>query len=176
VRLSMRLIQIEAYNNTWPLLFEKEQTLLASILSIPGVSIHHIGSTAVPGLSAKPIIDILIEVEDLLNLDTVNYKFAAIGYECKGEFGIRERRFYQKGGDERSHHIHVFKSGSQGAVRHIAFKEYLKAHPSVAREYRDLKSSLVKTSNNNIELYSEGKCEFVGTHEQLALAWWHNIE
>lgn len=168
----MRIIEVQNYNNKWPLIFKQEQKKLAAFLPVKKSLIHHIGSTAVPGLSAKPIIDILIEVENINCLDAFDQKFQSIGYETKGEFGISGRRHYQKGGENRSHHIHAFESKSAAVVRHIAFREYLKAHPQIAKEYGVLKLSLALTFKNSIDLYAKGKCEFVSKHEKLALTWW----
>lgn len=82
------------------------------------------------------------------------------------------RRYYRKGGAERTHQVQAFEVGSSGAVRHIAFKEYLKAHPSVAREYGELKLRVAAASKNDMSLYCEGKANFIEVHEQAAMSWW----
>jgi GrpB-like predicted nucleotidyltransferase (UPF0157 family) len=101
--------------------------------------IHHVGSTAVPGLAAKPIIDILIEVTGLEALDALHEDMKVIGYKPKGEFGIPGRRYYQKGGKQRTHQIHAFVTGDFNVTRHIAFRDYLRANSDVAREYGEVK-------------------------------------
>ncbi len=170
----MRIIEVVEYNDDWPRLFEIERQLIVLSLPIKNLWLHHIGSTAVSGLAAKPIIDILLEVEEIEILDGYNEIFEAIGYECKGEFGISGRRYFQKGGSKRSHQIHAFRKNSENAIRHLAFKEYLITHPAVAKEYAGLKLDVAKKCNNDIGAYCDGKDEFVKTHEKHAVTWYKN--
>ncbi len=170
----MRIIEVVEYNDDWPRLFEIESKLIISSLPIKNLWVHHIGSTAVSGLAAKPIIDILLEVEEIDVLDRYNEIFESIGYECKGEFGISGRRYFQKGGSKRSHQIHAFSKKSENAIRHLAFKGYLIAHPEVAKSYEDLKLDVAKNCNNDIGAYCDGKNEFVKTYERHAVAWYKN--
>lgn len=93
---------------------------------------------------------------------------AELGYQTMGENGIPQRRFFQKGGDERTHHVHVFPAGSEHIVRHIAFKEYMKE----AKAYNRLKISLAKQFPNDIQAYIKGKEAFVRETEKKALAWY----
>lgn len=172
--MSTRRIEVVPYNPSWTQMFETEKELLLDQLPFSVSGIHHIGSTSVEGLAAKPIIDILIEVADILALDKHQHCFESLGYECKGEYGIAGRRYYPKGGDNRTHHIHAFKTRSDHAIRHIAFKEYLKAHPSIAQEYGTLKMKIAESCNNDIDLYCQGKADFVTKHEKLAIQWWAN--
>lgn len=170
----MRIIEVIKYDEQWPQLFELEKKLLISSLPIKNMAVHHIGSTAVPGLAAKPVIDILLEVDELEILDRHNEIFESIGYECKGEYGIADRRYFQKGGNKRSHQIHAFCAGSYNAIRHLAFKEYLMAHPLVMEEYAFIKNIVAKNCNNDIDIYCEGKDDFVKEHEEYALKWYKN--
>lgn len=167
-------ITIEKYNDYWPTLFQEEHDAILSAVPVSLYAIHHIGSTSVPRLSAKPIIDILIEVDDLGKLDSANSSFEALGYECMGEYGIIGRRFYRKGKPRRSHHIHAFESGSIGVRRHLAFRDYIKAHPEIAREYESLKRYVAAISDGDMDKYCEGKDAFVSEHQKLALKWWPN--
>lgn len=162
---------IEPYDSEWPILFNREHELLISVIPIRIDAIHHIGSTSVPGLPAKPIIDILLEVSDIDILDSVNGSFESIGYECMGEFGIPGRRYYRRGKETRTHHIHAFKSGSIGARRHIVFRDYLRSHPEIAKEYANLKRSVAEASNGDMNAYCDGKADFVSKHEKLAIKW-----
>ena len=167
----MSEISIEKYDNDWPLIFQNEHDAILSTVSVSLHAIHHIGSTSVPGLSAKPIIDILIEVGDLGILDSANSSFESLGYECMGEYGITGRRFYRKGTHRRFHHIHAFETGSFGARRHLAFRDYIRSHPDIAREYESLKKSVAAASGGDIDKYCEGKGAFVSEHQKLALVW-----
>ncbi|MBU2514115.1 GrpB family protein [bacterium] len=120
----MRKIEVHNYDPSWPKRFETEKELLIRTLGEVVTAIHHIGSTAVPGLAAKPVIDMLVGVDDLSTLDLLNPDMEAIGYEPRGEFGIPSRRYFQKGGDARSHQIHAFLAGDDNITRHVAFRDY----------------------------------------------------
>jgi GrpB-like predicted nucleotidyltransferase (UPF0157 family) len=165
----LRAVQVVEYDPVWPTMFWSERELLRRALGCAAVEIHHIGSTAVPGLAAKPIIDILIEVTDLAALDERNRAMEAIGYETKGEFGIPGRRYFRKGGENRSHHVHAFASGDLNVGRHLAFRDYLRSHPEVAAEYARLKMRVAQECGNDIARYCDGKDAYVKQIESLAL-------
>src|SRR3546814_9547675 len=105
---------------------------------------HHIGSTSIPGIHAKPIIDMLAVTSDLSLLDGCESRIASLGYEALGEFGIPGRRYFRKDNStgERTHQIHAFRTGSPQITRHLQFRDYLIAHPAVARDYDVLKRRL----------------------------------
>jgi GrpB-like predicted nucleotidyltransferase (UPF0157 family) len=165
----MRTIEVVDYDPAWPSLFEDERSLLCEALGDVIVVIHHIGSTAVPGLAAKPIIDINLVVTDVNVLDELSDKMEDIGYVAKGEFGIPGRRYFQKGGDRRTHQVHAFKQGDPNTVRHLAFRDYLRANPKVAEEYAVLKKRIAATCDNDIDRYCHGKDDFVKRHQAIAL-------
>lgn len=99
-------------------------------------NIHHIGSTSVPGLMAKPVIDILVEVGTINVVDSYNEAMKKqIGYLPKGENGIPNRRYFSKGGDNRTHQVHVYQQGDEKIASHLMFRDYLITHPKVASEY-----------------------------------------
>jgi len=172
--LSNRVIEVVDYDSSWKETFETEKVLLTKAIGINAVNIEHIGSTSVVGLAAKPVIDILIEVSDLKELDASNDKIEALGYEIKGENGISGRLYFQKGGNQRSHHVHAFQTNDLHLHRHRAFKEYLIAHSEIASEYGSLKKEAASKSDNNINLYMELKNNFIQKHEKLALEWFGN--
>lgn len=171
----MSEITIQEYDSAWPLAFKSERDALVSAVLIDPGAIHHIGSTSVPGLAAKPIIDILLEVADINSLDSARNSFEGLGYECMGEFGIPGRRFFRKGRPgRRTHHIHAFETGSIGARRHLAFRDYIQVNPDIAAEYEHLKRSVAAACEGDIQRYCDGKAEFMRKHETLALQWWSN--
>ena len=141
-------------------------------LSLNG-EFHHIGSTAVPGILAKPIIDILGVVDDLSGVDLHSAAFAALGYEVMGEFGIGGRRYFRKTNASgiRTHHLHIFDRGSQHVERHLAFRDYLIAHPTVAETYSALKASLTDAGVTHWDAYMDGKDPFIKMTEPQAVAW-----
>lgn len=167
--MSIRKIEIKEYDSNWPVLFEQEKALIQQVLANVVRHIHHIGSTSVPYLAAKPIIDILLEVSSLDELDQYNESMIEIGYEPRGEFGIPRRRYFPKGGMERTHHVHAFESGDSHVVRHLVFRDYLRANPKVAKDYGELKKEVARRSNNDRDAYCDGKNDFVQEIEQKAL-------
>ncbi len=174
INLSNRIIEVVDYDSSWRKTFELEKVLLTKAIGINAVNIEHIGSTSVVGLAAKPVIDILIEVADLKELDTANEIIEALGYTIKGENGISGRRYFQKGGNQRSHHVHAFQTNDLHLHRHRAFKEYLIAHSAIASEYSSLKKEAAAKSDNNVNVYIALKNNFIQKHEQLALEWFSN--
>lgn len=170
----MRKIEVVPYNKDWPFLFQKEACLIKKIFGHEIVEIYHIGSTSVVGLKAKPIIDILPVVKDIDKVDDFNGKMIKIGYEPTGENGIAGRRFFHKGGDNRTHHVHIFEKGDANIKRHVAFTKFLNAHPVIANQYGELKEQLAKNFTYDPEAYSKGKDQFVKKIELDALNWFVN--
>lgn len=165
-------VVISDYDPAWPEEFRREAAAIARILGDNLTAIHHIGSTAVPGLAAKPIIDIMPVVRSLGAVDGSRAALESLGYEYLGEFGIPGRRYMRKGGDERTHQVHVFAQGDTvNITRHLAFRDFLRAHPDVCAEYAALKRELAARYPYDIDAYFEGKDAFVRRFEAAALAW-----
>jgi len=155
-------------------MFEQESRILHSILKELLVEIHHIGSTAIPGICAKPVIDILPVVKDISKVDELNEVFEAKGYEARGEFGLPGRRYFIKGEPERTHHIHIYQEGNPEIIRHLAFRDYMRYHPMEAKEYSELKEKLAQEYADNRDAYIDGKDAFVKERERRALLWWNS--
>lgn len=169
-----RTLVVVPYDPNWKALFLKEQKILSEKLGDCVIRIDHIGSTSVVGLAAKPIIDVLLEVSSLEAFDSLVNRFNEPEYNLKGENGIAGRRYIQKGGIKRSHHIHVFASGDINLNRHRAFAAYLNNNNDVAAEYGAIKRDAVSKSNNDIKTYMNLKNEFIQYHEQRAVHWYQN--
>lgn len=167
----MRKVEIRSYSENWIHLFREEAEKLNVIFEHEMIAIYHIGSTSVPGLKAKPIIDIMAVVKDIHNVDQYNIEMRKIGYVPKGENGIVQRRYFQKGGDNRTHHVHIYQIGSCEITRHLAFRDYLIAHPDEMKKYGTLKKKLAHQFPYNIDSYIEGKDAFVKDMERKALEW-----
>ncbi|MGO1060336.1 GrpB family protein [Planococcus sp. FY231025] len=165
----MRKVEVFPFDPDWHRRFKEAAMEIEGIFGEECAEIHHIGSTAVEGLSAKSVIDLLPVVRSIENVDAFNRKMAEAGYVAKGENGLPGRRFFQKGGDERTHHIHVFEKGSREIRRHLAFRDYLRAHPEKAQEYGALKEKLASEYPMDIEKYIAGKTELVSVIEKLAM-------
>ncbi|CAI9387558.1 Dephospho-CoA kinase [Bacillus sp. T2.9-1] len=170
----MRRVEVKPYNEQWLSMFEEEANKLLEIFGSEIIEIHHIGSTSVNGLMAKPIIDIMPIVRDINRIDEFNTAMVAIGYEPKGENGITRRRYFQKGGDNRTHHVHIYELGNPEIERHIAFRDYLRVHPYDAKKYGDLKDALSQRFPYNIESYIKGKEKLALEIERKALEWYRS--
>ena len=167
------IVRVVPYDDHWPVRYETEAGRLRDALGEVAVRVHHIGSTAIPCISAKPIIDILIEVSDLAALDARSPRIVSLGYEAKGEFGIPGRRYFRRDNEagDRTNQIHAFDVGSLQADRHLAFRDYLISHSQVALAYGELKQRLAERFPNDINAYMDGKDAFAKHHEREALAW-----
>ncbi|MFD1031604.1 GrpB family protein [Metaplanococcus flavidus] len=161
-----------SYDTQWALLFEEEAEQLKGILAKEIVAIHHFGSTSVPKLDSKPVIDILAIVKEIDLIDAYNDELQAMGYESKGENGIPGRRYFQKGGDDRTHHLHIYGDGSPEIERHLVFRDYLRTHPAVMKEYGGLKRNLSRQFPFDIDSYILGKEKLAAKIQKQALAWY----
>ncbi|MBN1264195.1 MAG: GrpB family protein [Anaerolineales bacterium] len=169
--LANRLVSVEDHQAAWAEDYRAEAELLRDVFGGLLVRIHHIGSTSVQGLAAKPVIDILIEVRNLEKVDTLNERMLALGYEARGEYGIPQRRFFPKGGNQRSHHVHVFPAGHSRVRQHLLFRDYMRTFPEEARVYAQLKQSLAKQYPHDIDGYCDGKDEFIKEIDRRAALW-----
>ena len=166
-------LEVVDYNPIWSGLYEQDAERIKKVLGGLLLEIHHIGSTSVNGLKAKPIIDIMPVVKDIVAVDLYNGGFGSLGYEGLGEFGIPGRRYFRKGGEHRTHQIHIFEQSNRMDIeRHLAVRDYLRTHPVAANEYGALKSELAMKYPDDIEGYCDGKDAFVKRMEQEALAWY----
>ena len=167
----MRDMNVVDYDPSWPAAYDEEAGRLRAVLGGVLVRAHHIGSTAVPCLAAKPVIDILLEVRALAALDACDGTMQSLGYEPRGEFGVPGRRYYPKGGDRRTHHVHAFVTGDPHIAEHLAFREYLRAHPAVAAEYERVKRKAVDRHRHDPDGYVAFKQGFICHAVKDALAW-----
>jgi GrpB-like predicted nucleotidyltransferase (UPF0157 family) len=170
-KIVKRMIKVVLHDPQWSQQFEREVEELTAIFGEEIVKAHHIGSTAIPGIVAKPIIDVLVEVRDIKRIDGFNQAMTP-GYIPKGAFGIAGRRFFIKGSEtHRTHHIHVFGLGHRAIDRHLAFRDYLRAHPDEAQAYGRLKTELARRFPHDINGYTAGKDDFIKDIERKAAAW-----
>lgn len=168
-------VMVTEYNEKWDHMFREEAQKIREILADELLDIHHIGSTSVPGLQAKPIIDMMPVVKDIEKIDSYNEKMEGLGYECMGEFGMTGRRYFRKGGDNRTHQVHVFQADNKEDIqRHLAVRDYLRTHPEAVKQYGDLKEKLANQFPKDIEAYMDGKDAFVKELEKRALHWYMN--
>ena len=168
-----RRVRVVPYDLNWKKDFEEEAHHIACALGDIILALHHIGSTAIPGIHAKPIIDILLIVDNINRLDDKSQDMEELWYEAMGEFGITGRRYFRKedASGIRTHHVHAFQVGSPEFERHLAFRDFLLAHPLEAQSYSELKQKLAREHPEDIEAYVDGKDAFIKEHEAKAIAW-----
>jgi GrpB-like predicted nucleotidyltransferase (UPF0157 family) len=154
----MRIIEVVPYNSKWPQLFEAEAELIKKALGNNCIALYHVGSTSVPGLSAKPIIDILPVVKDILEVDQRTKAMEDLGYLSKGEHGMAFRRFFQK---FNAVNVHVYEEGDPEIHRYLKFRDWMRSHPDDREAYAKLKIELAKKFSHDILSYCNGKDAFV---------------
>jgi GrpB-like predicted nucleotidyltransferase (UPF0157 family) len=173
---NQRRVEVTAHDPQWVGAFRREAALLQSVFGNEALAIHHIGSTSVPGLPAKPIIDILLEVRDIQAVDSNNQPMRELGYEPRGEYGLPRRRYFPKSsGDRRISHVHAWQTGDPEIERHLSFRDYLISHPQTSSEYGRLKEEMVTRFAYDIDSYMDGKHAFCQETEQLAVIWARSI-
>ena len=158
----MRIYMVP-HDPNWRQEFENEAKQITDALGSNVEEVHHMGSTAIPNIYAKPVIDILLVVQDHADLDAKQDAMEALGYEAFGEFGIPTRRYFRRDNalGDRTHQVHAFEAGSPQIIRHLAFRDYMIAHPEAAGAYSDLKQKLAAQHPNDMEAYMDGKHEFI---------------
>ncbi len=155
-------VELEEYNSNWKKEYEKEEKLLKDVLGNRIIEIHHIGSTSIEGLQAKPIIDILIVINNLDEIAEIEEILKPYNYENRGQQGVSDRFFFAKGPeDARSHYIHFVEPNSNTYYNQIYFKRYLIDHPKYIKKYCDLKQELAKKYADERPKYTQGKNEFI---------------
>lgn len=166
-----RTIVVVPYDPKWPLQFEAEAAALRPIFGDNLIKLHHIGSTSVPGLAAKPTLDLLGVVKSITLVSEMRSSFEALDYKAVGAFGIEGREFFVKGSPNPTHHMHVFEEGSAEIMRHLAFRDFLRTHEEAAQEYAALKMKLAALYRLDPASYQEGKSDWIKRVERQALEW-----
>jgi len=161
-------VEIKPYDPNWLSAFEIEAKRIKEALGHNCLAIHHIGSTSVPGLAAKPIIDMIPVVKDITEVDSYNAAMEALGYKAMGEYGIPLRRYFQKGLEYRTHNIHVFEQNNTEIDRHLKFRDWMRTHPDDMQAYAELKKNLAIRFKNDIFSYCLGKENFVAAIDRKA--------
>ena len=164
-RLSLRQIIVEAYNKNWIHDYESAKTILSDIMSNNLVEIYHIGSTSVEGLAAKPTIDILIIVNNIEHIDSLNEAMFKNGFMASGEGGIKGRRYFYKTLPTNqfieTHHVHVYQNGNPKYQEELLFRDYLRIDSTSRNEYEKLKLNLSLTYRDSPPEYTNAKAEFI---------------
>ena len=137
--------------------------------------VHHVGSTAIPGIRAKPILDLIPVARRLSDLDACRAKFEALGYEWWGEYGLPGRRYCTRSEaatETRLSQLHCYEEGSSEITRHLAFRDYLCEHPDIAAEYDREKARCRSRHPDNSHDYGDCKEAWIRKTEAGAMAWY----
>jgi GrpB-like predicted nucleotidyltransferase (UPF0157 family) len=157
------------YDSHWPATFEILRSRLAEALGGLAAAIEHIGSTAVPGLAAKPVIDIDVLLKSASGLPLVIQRLASSGYAHRGDLGIAGREAFATPPGGPAHHLYVCPPESQEYRRHLALRDYLRTHFAEAAAYSKLKRSLAVRFRDDRSAYLAGKNAFIEVLLQKAL-------
>ncbi len=164
-------VTLHTYDPQWSVKFAAEQNLLQRAAGALLTHIEHIGSTAIPGMTAKPTIDILAAIISLTETNQLIAAVASLGYiyEPRYETDLPNRRYFYKGRhSEDEFHLHVVEFGTPFWVRHMAFRDYLRNHPDEANEYAQLKIGLAAKYQTDRDSYTDSKGDFIRRIESLA--------
>lgn len=157
-------VVIVDYDPQWPALYAEEKRRILTVIGDAVIAIEHIGSTAVPGLGAKPIIDIMAAVRRLPDAEQCVEPLRTIGFEYVPEYNdvIPERRYFHKGpSGARTRHLHMVELTSDFWEKHLLFRDFLRTHPEEARRYCQLKKELATKLGSAREAYTEAKTSFI---------------
>ena len=154
-------VEISPYDANWPIRFEDLRGQVAAALVELNVGIEHVGSTAVPGLSAKPVIDIDVVVPSDASVADVVDRLVASGYRHEGDLGIPGREALEAPPGRWDHHLYVVTAGNAAHRNHVMFRDYLRAHPEEAAKYGDLKVALASVFVTDRDGYTTAKTDFI---------------
>jgi GrpB-like predicted nucleotidyltransferase (UPF0157 family) len=164
-------IRIVPYDLAWPAMFARQAAELRAALGAVALRIDHIGSTAIPQLAAKPVIDIQISVADFEPLDAYRAPLARLGYVFRADNPERTKRYFREAPGQRRTHIHVRRAGSFGEQFALLFRDFMRAHPHVATEYADLKIKLAQRYREDGTAYTDAKMPFIWSVIAQADSW-----
>ncbi|MEX2176955.1 MAG: GrpB family protein [Pirellulaceae bacterium] len=163
------------HSTAWAQAAQAEGARLADVLRDDLVAVHHIGSTAIPGIHAKPIVDLMPVVRGLTAVDEKVALLRKLGYACWGEYGIAGRRYCtldDPATGRRRFQLHCFEAGNHEIRRHLAFRDYLRTHSEVAQKYDAEKQRCQRLYPADSHKYSDAKAAWIVTHLAEALAWY----
>jgi GrpB-like predicted nucleotidyltransferase (UPF0157 family) len=157
----MKQVTVEPYNSNWVAQFKELKNLIWPAVQDFAIAIEHVGSTSIPGLAAKPVIDIDIIIADMSQLPLIIKGLAAIGYEHRGNLGIEEREAFRTQTPLHKHNLYVCLQGSVALRNHLILRESLRDNPALRDEYAAVKTRLAAEYPDSIDNYVEGKTEFI---------------
>jgi GrpB-like predicted nucleotidyltransferase (UPF0157 family) len=170
-----RKTNVMPYDLNWPLFYTIESKKIAALFEDNLIEIHHIGSTAVPGMAAKPVIDILVVVKDVTQLGNHKNELESLGYHWMGEYGIPGRRYlWKEGSHQIDYHLQCFERDHIGSKNTLIFRNFLIAHPDKASQYASTKVKASEKFPNDSHAYWYEKKSVVDVLLEEALCWHQN--
>lgn len=167
-----RKVNLVDYDPNWKKQYKEEESKIKAILGDNNGGIYHIGSTVIKGMKAEPVIDILVVVKKMHMADGKIQEFLDAGYEYKGEYGVEGRRFYVKGGENPTCHIHMFEEKRpKDITRFFAVSNYLATREEERKEFEALKVRLAQEHVEDYDAYCKGKKEYIDALEEKAIEW-----
>jgi GrpB-like predicted nucleotidyltransferase (UPF0157 family) len=154
-------IQLVDYDPDWPRIFHQLRDQIWPSVRDVAVAIEHVGSTSVPGMAAKPVIDMDVVIATVADLPSLKLRLGSLGYEHRGNLGVNDREAFLSPVNLPSHHLHACVQNSLALQNHIAVRDYLRTHPSEAAVYSKLKKRLAERFPNERERYVESKTNFI---------------
>jgi GrpB-like predicted nucleotidyltransferase (UPF0157 family) len=169
IGLARGTVQLQLYVPEWKTIFEREAALLRSAMGVAAQHIEHVGSTAIEGMPAKPIIDLVVVIGSLDKAGVWIPTLEALGYEERANDTVADRLFFAKGPpSRRTHHLSLAESRSKFYTEKVLFRDYLSSHRQAFDEYVELKQELAQRHPKDRNSYTEGKRGFVEQIIRLA--------
>jgi GrpB-like predicted nucleotidyltransferase (UPF0157 family) len=168
-------VELRPHDPAWADAANAEGRLLQSVVGPTLLVVHHVGSTAIGGISAKPILDLIPVATNLVDLDTHRALFESLGYAWLGELGLPGRRYCKKDDAKASRRLvqlHCYAAGSPEIDRHLVFRDYLRAHRQLALQYESVKIHCRALHGNDHNDYGDCKSGWIKDTELKALEWW----
>lgn len=159
--IEWEMIEVSAYKEKWKSDFENLKSEIWPLVKDHALSIEHVGSTSVSGLSAKPVIDIDIVFSDRENLAQIVSALGGIGYHHVGDLGIKDREAFKKDNAKVKHNLYACLEGCVSLKNHLILRDHLRRNPDDCKKYSDLKCDLARQFPNDIDAYIEGKTKFI---------------
>jgi len=157
----IRIVRVVDYDPRWPEAFEELRAAIWAVVGDIALAVEHVGSTSVPGLAAKPVIDISVVVPTEAGIIPSIERLATLGYVHQGNLGIDGREAFESPDGRPKHHLYVCPSNSVALANHLAVRDHLRTHPAAAREYGELKKRLAREFPHDITRYIDGKTDFI---------------
>jgi GrpB-like predicted nucleotidyltransferase (UPF0157 family) len=154
-------VQVVDYDSNWPQIFLQLKSWIWPAVSDVAIAVEHVGSTSVPGVAAKPVIDVDIVVASRTELPSILLRLGRLGYQHRGDLGIEDREAFIAPENQPAHHLYVCVQNGLALRNHIAIRDYLRTHLSEAVAYSALKKALAKRFGSERARYGEAKTDFI---------------